>query len=143
MRLSSHKIQRGGALDLPMTSMIDVVFLLLIFFMTTTSFLATERNLDSAIQARQRSAQQAQSNLEPAIIEIVESGGRYVYRVGAREMTHERELQELLQHFPNKFDGAFVRVRDGAPFGMAAAAIQSAKSAGFAVVTYVPWRDES
>ncbi len=59
MRLSSHKIQRGGTIDLPMTSMIDVVFLLLIFFMTTASFVATERNLDSAIQARQRSAQQA------------------------------------------------------------------------------------
>ncbi len=142
MRLSSHKIQRGGTIDLPMTSMIDVVFLLLIFFMTTASFVATERNLDSAIQARQRSAQQAQSNLEPAIVEIVESGGRYVYKLGARETVSDQELQNLLQQFPNKFDGAFVRVRDGAPFRMAAGAIQSAKSAGFSVVTYVPWRND-
>jgi biopolymer transport protein ExbD len=138
MRLSSHKAQQGGALDLPMTSMIDVVFLLLIFFMTTSGFIETERNLDSAIDVRNRSARETQSNLEPAIIEIVESGGRHVFKVGAREMTSEAELEALLVQFPDKLQGAFVRVSDGAPFRMAAAAIQSAKSAGFTVVTYVP-----
>jgi hypothetical protein len=78
----------------------------------------------------------------PAIVEIVESGGQFVYKVGAREMTSEKELQDILQQFPNKFDGAFVRVSDGAPFRMAAAAIQVGKSAGFPVVTYIPLREE-
>jgi biopolymer transport protein ExbD len=141
VKLSSHKIEHGATLDLPMTSMIDVVFLLLIFFMVSASFIQTERNLDSAIEVRNRSAQQAQSNLEPAIVEIVESGGRHVYKVGAREMISEAELQNLLAQFPDKLQGAFVRVSDTAPFRMAAAAIQSAKSAGFTVVTYVPLRE--
>jgi biopolymer transport protein ExbD len=142
MRLSSQKLRRGGALDLPMTSMIDVVFLLLIFFMTTSGFQETERNLDSAITVRNRSAQQAQSDLEPAIVELVESGGQYVFKVGVREITSQDELRELLAQFPNKLNGAFVRVSDGAPFRMAAAAVQAAKSAGFPVVTYVPLRAE-
>jgi biopolymer transport protein ExbD len=140
MKLSSHKARQGGALDLPMTSMIDVVFLLLIFFMTTSSFIETERNLDSAIEVRDRSAQQSQTDLDPAIIEIVESGGQYVYKLGAREMADEAELAAILQQFPNKLDGAFVRVSDGAPFAMAAAAIQAGKTAGFPVVTYIPNR---
>jgi biopolymer transport protein ExbD len=141
MKLSSHKVQRAAPLDLPMTSMIDVVFLLLIFFMTTSAFIETERNLDSAIEVRNRSASESQSNQEPAIVEIVESGGRHVFKVGAREMTSEAELQELLAQFPDKLQGAFVRVSDTAPFHMAAAAIQAAKSAGFTIVTYVPLRE--
>jgi biopolymer transport protein ExbD len=142
MRLSSRKPTRGGAIDLPMTSMIDVVFLLLIFFMTTAGFRETERNLDSAITVRNRAAQQSQTDLEPAIVELVESDGQYVYKVGAREMTDQAELQDLLDQFPNKVNGAFVRVSDGAPFRMAAAAVQAAKNAGFLIVTYVPLRAE-
>jgi biopolymer transport protein ExbD len=141
MKLSSHKAEKGATLDLPMTSMIDVVFLLLIFFMITSAFIETERNLDSAIEVRDRSAQESQSNLEPAIVEIVQSGGRHVYKVGAREMTDDAELQALLAQFPDKLQGAFVRVSDDAPFRMAAAAIQAAKSSGFVVVTYIPLRE--
>jgi hypothetical protein len=106
--------------------------------MTTSGFRDTERNLDSAITVRNRSSRQAQADLEPAIVEVVESGGRFVYKIGAREMTSEAELQGILEQFPSKINGAFVRVSDGAPFAMAAAAIQTAKTAGFPVVTYVP-----
>ena len=43
MKLTSH---RASQLDMQMTSMIDVVFLLLIFFMVTSSFQKTERELE-------------------------------------------------------------------------------------------------
>ena len=52
MRLSSHKLQRETHLELPMTSMIDVVFLLLIFFMTTSAFVKTERELGFGNQSQ-------------------------------------------------------------------------------------------
>ena len=68
-----------------MTSMIDVVFLLLIFFMTTASFVKTERQLDSNIK-NQDSASSSASDMEPAIVEIVNSSGQFVYRIGAREV---------------------------------------------------------
>lgn len=125
-----------------MTSMIDVVFLLLIFFMTTASFTETERNLDSAIQVQRQAADAAQSDFEPAIIEIVQAGGQWVYRVGQRDVRTQRELSRILRQFENKEDGAFVRVSDGAPFAMAAAAIQACKSARFSMVSYVPLRDD-
>ena len=68
-----------------MTSMIDVVFLLLIFFMTTASFVKTERQLDTNIK-NQDSASSSASDMEPAIVEIVRSGGQFAYRIGAREV---------------------------------------------------------
>ena len=120
-----------------MTSMIDVVFLLLIFFMITSSFVKTERELDSNIK-NQDSTSSSASDLEPAIVEIVNSGGQFVYRIGAREVQVATDLTNILRQFPNKLDGAYVKVSDDAPFRMVAAAIQSCKDADFTTVTYVP-----
>ena len=137
MKLSSRKLEHERKITLSMTSMIDVVFLLLIFFMTTASFVKTERDLDSAIKVNERSSA-AVNDLEPAIVELVSGGGGFVYRVGSREMTSPDELTNVLRAFPNKQDGAFVQVSDGAPFEMAAAAIQACKDADFTAVSYVP-----
>lgn len=139
MKLSSHKLSRGRQIELQMTSMIDVVFLLLIFFMVTTSFARTERNLDSAIKVKKRSASESTSHLEPAIVDVARgAGGGFVFKLGGREMTSQQELTRVLSQFENKVDGAFVRVSDDAPFNMAAAAVQACKSAGFSAVSYVP-----
>ena len=120
-----------------MTSMIDVVFLLLIFFMTTASFVKTERQLDTNIK-NQDSASSEASDMEPAIVEIVKSGGGFAFRIGAREVSDAAELTGILRQFPSKLDGAYVKVNDQAPFAMTAAAIQSCKDADFTTVTYVP-----
>ena len=123
-----------------MTSMIDVVFLLLIFFMVTASFVKTERNLDSAIKFDKRLATTS-SMLEPAIVEIAPAqggAGGYVYKLGGREFTSQQELTAVLRQFDNKVDGAFVKVPGDAPYAMTAAAVQACKSAGFASVSYVP-----
>lgn len=138
MRLSSRKLQRQRKVELAMTSMIDMTFLLLIYSMTTLGVARTERNLDSAIKGRERAARPGPSHFEPAVIEVVRREGRFVYRVGARELVSQQELTQLLQQFPNKLDGAFVRVSDEVPFRMAASAIQASKDAGFSAVAYVP-----
>jgi biopolymer transport protein ExbD len=137
MRLSHRHVNRETRLELQLTPMIDVVFQLLIFFLVTLSLSQTERNLDSGI--RTATAASRTSELEPAVVEIVRSGERFVFRVGARELTDLAELTELLEQFPNKVEtGAFVRVPDEAPYERAATAIQAAKSAGFIGVSYVP-----
>ena len=122
-----------------MTPMIDVVFLLLIFFMLTSASLKPETQLDSAIKLRQKSAATAASDLEPAIIELVRSGDAAIFRIGNREIATQDELTKVLRQFPNKLDGAFVRVPDDVAFRWAAAAIQACKSADFTTVSYIPW----
>jgi biopolymer transport protein ExbD len=134
MKLTS----RGGSkLEMQMTSMIDVVFLLLIFFMVTSSFQKTERELDPAIKVERAAAQGAQ-DLAPTIVEVKRgSGGDFVYQLGGRELTSATELTQVLVQFENKRE-AFVRAADAAPYAMAAAAIQACKDARITTVSYVP-----
>ena len=138
MKLSSRKIDRERRVELSMTSMIDVVFLLLIFFMVASSFVKTERQLEPAIKVKKKSVSQATTDMEPAIVDVVRSGNRSVYKLGSLEMTSDQELVKVLNRFQNKMDGAVVRVADDVPFSMAAAAIQACKSAKFVKVSYVP-----
>lgn len=138
MRLTSHKAQRGSKLELSMTSMIDVVFLLLIFFMTTATFRKTEKELDPAIQVKKKAASNLKNDFEPTIIDVTERSGRFVYLVGENELTEYDDLLALLQQFDNKTDGAFVRVSDEPPFEMAAKAVHACKEAGYIGVTYEP-----
>lgn len=140
MRLSARRVSRESRLELAMTPMIDVVFLLLIFFMTTTAYTRPEKNLPSAIKVRERSASSSASDLEPAIVEVARGGAGVVFRIGGRDIATQEELTSILRQFPNKLDGAFVRVHDDVPFRSAAAAIQACKSADFAAVSYIPWK---
>jgi biopolymer transport protein ExbD len=151
MRLTARR--HVSQLDMQMTSMIDVVFLLLIFFMVTSSFQKTERELDPAVKVERKSST-AVADLAPTIIEVVAgSEGSFVYKVGGREIgavdaaaeegaRHAQiaaatgELTQLLTQLENKEDGAFIRSADEAPFQMAAAAIQAAKDARFVSATY-------
>lgn len=125
-----------------MTSLIDVVFLLLIFFITTSAFVRTERNLNSGIRV-DRTASGSQVEFEPAVISIVSNQGRFVYRLGQREFENVQQLEEVLRMFPNKVDGAFLKVGPDAPFAMPAAAIQACKNANFPTVSYLPLASES
>lgn len=51
MRLPSPYLTRGEELDVTMTPLIDVVFLLLVFFLWTTSFQMVEQMLPSRLTA--------------------------------------------------------------------------------------------
>ena len=138
MRLTSRSSRHSSQIELQMTSMIDVVFLFLIFFMVTSSWQKTERQLDPAIKVQRAGAGQQRGELEPAIVDVVRGGSGFVYRLGGREFTSTEELTGVLLQFQNKLDGAFVRAVDDAPFEMAASAIQACKSARFTAVSYVP-----
>jgi biopolymer transport protein ExbD len=138
MRLTNRSGKHSGSSELNMTPMIDCVFLLLIFFMTTASFIRPERELNPAIKVQKASAKAA-SDLQPAVIDVVMgSGGKFVFKLGGREIQTQQELTQVLRQFDNKVQGAFVRVSDDAIFDLPAAAIQAAKDAGFPFVSYVP-----
>jgi biopolymer transport protein ExbD len=136
MQLTSRK-QRGPSIELQMTSMIDVTFLLLIFFMVTSNFMKTERELDPAIKINKQ-ASHSQSHLEPTIIQVEQGKSDFVMKLGGREFTTAAELIVILRQLENKTEGAFVRVAPDAPFELAASAIQACKSAGFLKVSYQP-----
>jgi biopolymer transport protein ExbD len=135
MRLTSRKARQGRAIELSMTSMIDVIFLLLIFFMLNVGFHQAERELESGLQGQ--SSGKSSTDLEPVIVEIVNTGGGYVFQLGNRSIDRAEELTRVLRLFARTSESAFVRVRDDSPFSMVAAAIQACHDAGFRGVTYV------
>ena len=90
MKLSSRK-QIASLADLPMTSMIDVVFLLLIFFMVTTSWVKTERELDPGIRVQKSASQRAARDLEPAVIDVLLRDTGPCYRIGGRDIATDEE----------------------------------------------------
>lgn len=138
MRLSSRN-SRGPTVELQMTSMIDVTFLLLIFFMVTSSISKTERELDPQIKVNKQAPKTRSQPLETVIIDVVphaERGGMFL--LGGREFTSTDELVPVLRKLENREQGAFVRVSGDVPFDFAAQAIQACKSAGFTAVSYVP-----
>lgn len=137
MKLSNLH-HRKSRIELSMTSMIDVVFLLLIFFLVTTTFISPERQLTSGIKTQEEQSQKSQSVLEPAVIDIVQRNGKTWFKLGAVDSTELNELVPVLDAFENKSDGAFVRVADKVPFEKAAQAIGACRANGFANVAYVP-----
>lgn len=135
MRLKQGK-KRPRGIELNLTSMIDVIFLLLIFFLVNAGFARSERELQASLRAQAEAGRRA--NIEPVVVECVPSGTGFAYKVSARTATDLPALTALLKQIPTKANGAFVRVNDAVPFGFAAGAVQAVTDAGFSSVQYIP-----
>ncbi len=116
--------------------MIDVTFLLLIYFMVTTVLAKPEDRLSPTLQT-QRQRADATSDFQLQIVEVLLLEGRPAYRVGARVARTEAELLDALETLPRSV-GVFIKVYDQVPVGFAVSAIQAARDVGFDQVTYVP-----
>lgn len=136
MRIGTRKHRRGGqTITLNLASMIDVVFLLLLYFLVTTTLAVPEDRLSTALQSSQPSTQS--NDFRPQIVEVELVNGAPAYRLGAKVMTDRKELMSTLAPLP-KDAGLFIKVHDGVPVGFAVAAVQAGKDIGFEKVTYVP-----
>lgn len=136
MKLSSRK-RAEEKIELSTTGMIDIVFLLLVFFLVTSSFVPPEKELRPAIKTEQKSDAASSSDLERAVVEIVPEGATFLYKIGSTRTRDINDVIETLQAFPNKLDGAFVKADDDAPFDMTAQAVAAAKKSGFIIVTLI------
>lgn len=136
MKLVRPSQRDSGLGRLPITPMIDIVFLLLIYFMVTSTLTPSESDLASAL-ASERQEGGAAADFEPQIVTVDALDGGAVFRIGDRTVTDQRELTVLLQALP-KEGGVFIRGLDRAPIWAIAAAKQAAVDAGFTKRTYVP-----
>lgn len=135
MRLAKRR-KRKNAVELNLTSMIDVIFLLLVFFLTNMGFSRSERELQALLRSQAEAGRRA--NVERVVVECVPRGDSFVYKVGSRTVDDLTALTALLRQLPAKANGAFVRVNDAVPFGYAAGAVQAVTDAGFSMVQYIP-----
>lgn len=138
MRLSKYRPTKETSLELSTTSMIDVVFLLLIFFLVTTTFQTPERQLKPNIQVQNNAASSVMDDIEPAFVDVIKQNGIPVYRLGTTITSSIEIVTEVLERYPDKSRGALVRLSDDCPFGMAATAISRCRRVGFHSVSLIP-----
>ena len=116
--------------------MIDVTFLLLIYFILTTVFSAPEDQLTPALRV-ERGSTSEETDLEPQIVSVTSIGSQQVYQIGDQIIPDRSQLAMILVRLPND-PGIIIRVDDAVTVGFAIAAVQEARDAGFERVTYVP-----
>lgn len=137
MRLAPRHRSANRRVTLSLSSMIDVVFLLLAYFIVTTVITQREDRLSPNLAIEKDAAGSSEQDLQPQILEVRLVDGRVEYAIGDRRFTERGPLTEALSKLPHA-PGLFVRVFDGPTVAAAAAAIQCGRDAGFAEVTYVP-----
>ena len=126
-------------LELSMTPMIDVVFLLLIFFMVTTTF-----NRQTEVKVKLPEADGEEAELYPKMVTLtIDADGTY-YLTGDDDMPHELVnqtkdalKQELLKFAEHSKDLPFIINADGkTPHQAVITALQCASEAGFSHITF-------
>ena len=119
-----------------LTSMIDVSFLLLFYFMVANMMDDRETRLSANLQT-QSGETGSQGDFQTQNIEVRVLEGSPAYVVGAHVCRDREQLLAVLRPLP-KAAGAFVKVSDDVNVGFAVAAVQLAHDSGFEKVTYVP-----
>jgi biopolymer transport protein ExbD len=115
LRRPSPFTQRRDPVDIKMTPMIDVVFLLMIYFIWSSSFGVPERLLPSDVAAESSGAGSTPSELPPPkerdfekiIVRIVAVPGGVAWRINDAPVASLGELQSRLQ--------PIVRIKRDAP----------------------------
>lgn len=128
-----HQISKG---TLNLSSMIDVTFLLLIYFIVTTVFTPSESMLSPALRLEEGAASQAQ-DFEPQIVTLEMQGMYPVYVLGGQVLSTRIEFANTISKLPIE-PGLIIRVQNDVPVGFALTAVQEARNVGFERVTYVP-----
>lgn len=128
---------RVDRLTMNLASMIDVTFLLLVYFIVSTVMARPEDQLTSAIQTRDAESAGSEVDYQPQVVEVLRLDGAPAYLIGGRRLRELDGLRAVLADLPTEL-GVFVRVSGDIPVEFALAAVQAARDAGFEQVTYVP-----
>jgi biopolymer transport protein ExbD len=136
MRLQKQTLKRQSP-GIPMAGMIDIVFLLLIFFLVTSTWLPMERQLNAGL-ALSRVGEQVAEDLEQTRIDLESVSSGVEFRFGARATGDLEQLSEWLAGYPFKEAEMLVVVHDQVRFEDVARLMAVCRQVGFDRVTYVP-----
>jgi biopolymer transport protein ExbD len=121
-----------------LTPLIDVIFLLLIYFFLSTTYAAPESALQPALLA-QREAPGRSADLQPQIVDAALVDGLPAYTISGQTFRDAPSLGAMLRTLPKEM-GVFVRSDGQVSVGWTVGAVQAATDAGFTRITYVPAR---
>jgi len=137
MRLTRQKRITQPA-ELNMAAMIDVIMLLIIFFMCTTTFKQPEKRLDTTVAKIGKGAAAEAKLFEPVEICITKSSdGKYVILCDAAPCNDFRQLTAVLKQRKQIADvDVVVKGDSDVPFWYMVAAVDSSYKAGLRHVAF-------
>lgn len=141
MRLSKRSKSRRASAPLALTSasMIDVVFLLLIFFLVTTTFRTPTHSLVTPIIAKTNFQNEAVNNdTEQVTLAIRSQAGQIGYELGDLSTSDLSQLSELLKNVKPTSTQILVSVSDGIPFQTAVSVFDLCRSCGHETAAWLP-----
>lgn len=95
--------QRRSAMEINMTPMIDMVFLLIVYFVWTSGDSALETLLPSRIaeqagtQATPSDVPPPEADFDPVVVRVAREGGNTTWRVNEQSLGSLQELRSVLQ----------------------------------------------
>jgi len=116
--------------------MIDVTFLLLLYFLVTTVLSLPEDRLSPTLQSTAETSAGPASDFQPQIVEVRLLNGTPAYLLGTEVFRNRSDLTSALEPM-HKPSGLLVKVFDEVSVAAAATAIQAGRDAGFERLTYV------
>ncbi|MHC4627748.1 MAG: ExbD/TolR family protein, partial [Planctomycetota bacterium] len=137
MLLTRQKQQQTGP-QLNMAAMVDVVFLLLIFFMCTSSISRLESSLSSQVSRLGPGSGQELEELPPYIIRLERAGEGVLVWLEDRPCATFDDLHDRLRETYNRGPDVPVLIRSQArvPYGYVVAALDACRKAGFQTVAF-------
>ena len=144
MRIPSHHDRESGRSDATMTPMIDVVFLLLIFFICTASFQIAEQILPSHVRIEAGAGavdvklKHELEDLQPVVVKVFLADGRPAWNISGRSVTSLADVRRTLEgaaavdtRLP-----VIVSVAGEVPLGHAIDVYDAARTAGFNTIQF-------
>ncbi|MDZ4781307.1 MAG: biopolymer transporter ExbD [Planctomycetia bacterium] len=127
----------GRGFEVMMTPMIDVVFLLLVFFVCTAGFNRPEEELPSRLSdsgvGGAPVAPRPEDDFEEIVITLRESAGRLEYQVSERRCADAGEVREVVRALAEIDDqlAVILDVAPEVPLGLMIDIYDSCRAAGF------------
>ena len=144
MRIPSSHHESAGRTDSTMTSMIDVVFLLLIFFICTASFAIPEQLLPSSVKMEEGAGAEPVEvpeelkDLQEVVVTVGWTGQSPIWTVNEQAVTSFKRLRGLLQDVAavDIEVPVILDVADPVPLGHVLDVYDAARLAGFEKIQF-------
>ena len=120
---------RGGRKpEVQMSPLIDVIFLLLIFYAVTTQFVSDERLKLKLPEAETAESVGTSQEEKPPEVKVATDGSIWIDDQIVPEMELEARIRQLVERAPD--DGIILKGDEGADYGVVVHVLDLARSAG-------------
>ncbi|HIF30867.1 MAG: biopolymer transporter ExbD [Pirellulaceae bacterium] len=135
------RIARSGSVGFNMTPMIDVVFLLIIFFLVSSHLARQETHMELPLPV---AASSGEDDLDSnrLIVNILDSGE---YRLAGRRVAQKKLVQRLAERQTESVEPLAVKIRTSrrAPYRHVSGVLAACATAGIERVTFATYRDRN